>query len=722
MLKKDVFFIKELDCQDEIALIKSVLEKKTGILNLSFDILTSKMIVEYERQVISRSQIIKTVKKVGLQASIWDKSQTSGNRGSFWERQGKLFMVILCGIFLVLGFLSNLYFTKEAIKEFLHNKLEGYTPFISFGFYGLSILAGLWFVVPKAFYSVKRVRGDMNLLMFIAVIGAILIGQWFEGASVAFLFSLALVLEHGSIQRARRAISKLMNLSAKEATLIRGDKQEVVPVETLMIKNKILVKPGEKIPADAKIIEGFSSINQSPITGESMPIQKGVGDEIFAGTINIEAALVCEVTKLHKDTILAKMIHLVEEAHAKKAKTEKWIERFATIYTPVMILIAMAVVFVPPLVYDLSWLDWIYRGLVILVIACPCALVISTPVTIVSALTTSARRGVLIKGGIYLEIPTKLKAVAFDKTGTLTKGKPVVQKTVCLAQLEEEQLIKIAAALEISSHHPLAKAVVDYAKEKNIAFQRAENVVEYRGKGTEGLIDNVTYFIGSYKFLKEKQLESKAFHKEALIFEEQGQTVVVIGDETRILGLIAFSDSPREEMKNILNEFRKVGIERLIMLTGDNAKSAERIAKIVGIDEFYAELLPEDKMDAIESLKEKYDFVAMIGDGVNDAPAMASSSLGIAMGAIGSDVAIESSDVALMADDIGKVPWLIDHSKRTLKVIKQNVVFSLIIKMLFLGLAFFGLASLWMAIAADTGASLVVIFNGLRLLSRKDRN
>ncbi len=720
MLKKDVFFVKELDCQDEIALLKKVLESKKGILNLSFDVISAKMIVEYERNKISPAQIIQYVKGVGLHARLGTKKPDL-EKISAWSKSGRMIMVILSGIFIVAGFLTDHFLVKETIREFHQRHYVKIFPYIPFLCYGISMLTGLWFVVPKAFHSIKRVRGDMNLLMFIAVLGALFIGQWFEAASVAFLFSLALVLEHRTIQKARGAIAKLLNLGVKNARVLTGDQEKIVEVDNLKLGDKILIKPGEKIPIDSIITEGDTVVNQAPITGESMPVEKTVGDEIYAGTVNLQKALVCEVSKLSQETLLAKMIYLVEEAHMKKASSEKWIEKFAGIYTPVMILVALTIALVPPLFFHEHWLVWIYRALVVLVIACPCALVISTPVTIVSALTASARNGVLIKGGTYLEIAAKLEAIAFDKTGTLTKGEPTLAQLISTSDLKEDDLLLIAASLEQNSSHPLASAIVSRAKERQISLTKADSFVEHYGKGAEGKINNVKYYIGSHKFLHERKLESLTVHKEAERLEKQGFSIVALTDETKVLALFALADTPRDHIQPVLRKLKRRGIDKLIMLTGDNTTSAETIANNLGIDEFFSELLPEAKVHTIEKLQETYSYVAMVGDGINDAPALATASLGIAMGTIGSDIARETADIALMTDDLSKLPWLIYHARKALKVIKQNVAFSLVVKVIFLTLALFGLSSLWMAIAADTGAALLVVFNALRLLNKNGK-
>nr|NGX50976.1 putative cadmium-transporting ATPase [Chlamydiota bacterium] len=474
----------------------------------------------------------------------------------------------------------------------------------------------------------------------------------------------------------------------------------------------------EKVPLDAVVEKGSTSINQAPITGESLPVPKEEGDEVYAGTINEEGAIECRVTKGADETTLARIIHLVEEAQSRRAPTQQWVEKFARVYTPIMICLALLVVILPPLLSLGTWAEWFYRGLVILVIACPCALVISTPVSIVSGLTAAARNGVLIKGGMFLEAFGKLRALALDKTGTLTYGRPEVQKIVPLNGHTEEELLERAASLEEPSEHPLARAILKLAKERGIKVERAEDFQITKGKGAEGTFRGTRYWIGSHRFMHEMKQETEEIHQMALELEDAGHSIIAIGNSKHVCGLIGVADEPREDIAAIIQEIKEAGVQHVVMLTGDNQQAAQAIAKLAGVDETQAELLPEDKVKAIERLKAKWGVVTMIGDGINDAPAMAAASFGVAMGAMGTDAAIETADIALMSDDLSKVPWLIRHSRRTLKVIQQNIAFSLGLKVIFLGLAITGFASLWMAIAADTGASLLVVFNGLSLLRR----
>jgi Cd2+/Zn2+-exporting ATPase len=579
------------------------------------------------------------------------------------------------------------------------------------------MIAGLGLVLPKAWRSLISLRPDMNLLMSVAVLGAALIGEWFEGATVAFLFALSLLLESWSIRRARRAIASLMDLSPPIAHLrdASGEVRDVSPSEVL-VGATLIVRPGEKIPLDGRVVKGASSIDQAPITGESVPVEKDVGDEVFAGTINGDGLLEIQSTKAADDTTLARIIKMVGDANSKRAPSEKWVEKFAAVYTPVVMVVAILVLLIPPLAFSGDWSDWLYRSLVLLVIACPCALVISTPVSVVAALAAAARNGVLIKGGVFIELPAQLRAIAMDKTGTLTQGKPAVVDVVPLYGHNETELLERAGALELNSNHPLARAIVEEAKRRGIVVSAAEQFETIQGKGASGIIEGKTYWLGSHRYLEQRGQETPEVHGQLVAMQDAGRTVVVIGNDDHVCGFITLADAIRDETRQAVQLLHDVGIEHVVMLTGDNEGTARAIAKEAGIDEVQAELLPEDKVKAIELLVARYTHVAMIGDGVNDAPALARASLGLAMGAAGSDAAIETADIALMSDDLSKLPWLIQHSRRTLRIIRQNIGFSLAVKALFVVLTFAGYSSLWAAIAADMGASLLVIANGLRLL------
>jgi len=687
------FKVVGLDCAEEIAILKKALAKREGITDLDFDVLNAKMLVTCEN--VSADQIIQWVQDGGLTAVLWKERKTL-EEGTFWSRYGRLFTTVVSGFFLVLAVYFHLRGSQVAPR-----------------LYFMAMVFGAYFVLPKAYLALKRFQPDMNLLMVIAMVGAIAINEWFEGATVAFLFSVAILLEHWSVGRARKAVSALMDLSPTIAHVIdKGDTR----VEEVQVGDRILVRPGEKVPLDGIIEEGATSINQSPITGESLPIHKKEGDEVFAGTLNEDGAFECRVTKGANDTTLARIIHLVEEAQSRRASSQQWVEKFAKIYTPIMICIAILVAIVPPLLFGGGWDMWLYRALVILVIACPCALVISTPVSIVSGMTAAARKGVLIKGGMFLEMPSRLRALALDKTGTLTYGRPEVHRVIPLSGHTEEELLMRAAALEVPSEHPIARAILNYAKKKNVQIKRAEDFQITPGKGAEGTFEGTRYWIGSHRFMHEMKQETPEIHKMALELEDAGHSIIAIGNERHVCGLISVADEPRAQIRQVIQQIKKAGVEQVVMLTGDNKPAAEAIARLAGVDEAQSELLPEDKVEAVEHLKGKWETVAMIGDGINDAPAMAAASFGISMGAMGTDAAIETSDIVLMSDDLSRVPWLIHHSRRSVRTIQQNIIFALAIKSIFLVLAIVGLASLWMAIAADTGAALVVVFNGLRLL------
>jgi Cd2+/Zn2+-exporting ATPase len=572
----------------------------------------------------------------------------------------------------------------------------------------------------KAFYALKRFRADMNLLMVVAIIGAMFINEWFEAAAVSFLFSLSLAIESWSIGRARHAVEALLDLAPSDITIKDDNGQErTIPAATVTIGTVFIVKPGDKIPLDGDVLNGISSVNQAPITGESVPVSKQTGDEVFAGSINGEAVLEIKATKLASDTTLAHIIRMVEEAHSKRANAEQWVEKFARIYTPIVMLLALAVFAIPVLFYSGVWQVWLYKSLVLLVIACPCALVISTPVSIVAALACAARQGILIKGGIYIEAPAHLNAIAFDKTGTLTLGNPVVTGLYPFNNHTAEELLSRAAALESRSNHPLAKAILNYTENQGIQIANAENVTVLPGKGVTGLFNGSDFWLGSRRYLLERGQETPEINQQAMVLEQTGKTVIAIGNDQHVCGLIAVADQPRPQVESVLQSLKKNGIKHLAMLTGDNQITAENIAKACGIDEVHAELLPADKVDVISQMVDQYGNVAMIGDGINDAPALGRANLGIAMGVMGSDAAIETADIALMGDDLSKLPWLINHSKRTLRIIRQNIVFALSLKAAFAILAFLGMATLWQAIAADMGASLLVVANGLRLLKPK---
>lgn len=714
------FKIRGMDCAEEIAILRREIGPLAGgEEHLAFDLLKAKLTIHAPPSTLTEREVLRAVGRTGMSAQIWRQGSEGVEKEGLWQRRGRTLLSAASGLALLAGFVTHA-MLEGGVRAAVGSEGMGLAhgvPVAARIFYALAILAGTWTVVPKAWFSLRRLRPDMNLLMTLAVLGAVAIGEWFEGATVAFLFALSLALEAWSVGRARRAVAALMDLSPETVRLLHpGGREEEVPAGQVEVGALFIVRPGERIPLDGRVAGGASEVNQAPITGESAPVSKGLGDEVFAGTINGDGALEAESTRRAEETTLAHIIQLVEEAQAQKAPSEQWVERFARFYTPAVMGLALAVLLVPPLLFQGVWADWIYRALALLVIACPCALVISTPVSIVAALATAARHGVLIKGGRFVEAPAGIQAVALDKTGTLTRGHPAVVEIVPLAGHGEQELLASTAALEARSEHPLARAILAYAKDRGIEVRPAEDFKILQGKGTTGRFEGSEYWLGSHRYLEERGQETEDIHRSLEEMSRAGRTAVVVGTEDHVCGLIAVADEVRPESKAAVQALREAGVRAIVMLTGDNRGTAEAIGRETGIDEVRAELLPAEKVAAIDQLVARYGRVAMIGDGVNDAPAMARATLSIAMGAAGSDAAIETADIALMADDLSRLPWLIRHSRRTLRVIRQNISFSLAVKAIFVTLTFAGHASLWAAIAADMGASLLVIANGLRLL------
>lgn len=584
------------------------------------------------------------------------------------------------------------------------------------------MLSGGWFLLPKAWDAIRRFRPDINLLVVIAAIGASIIGEWVEASAVVFLFGVAEWLEGWADRRARRATEALLELAPKNALVKREGRFVEAPASEVKVGEIVSAKTGMSIPLDGKVVSGESAVNQAPITGESVPVDKKPGDQVFAGTINGEGSLEIEVTKASENSTLAKIIRLVAEAQEQKAPTQRFVDAFARYYTPLVTVAAVLVFLIPPLAMGGEWNAWLYRACVLLIIACPCALVISTPVSIVAGLTALAKRGVLVKGGAHLETIGRLKALAVDKTGTITEGKPKVNSIDLVHAASEEDVLKIAAAIDDHSAHPLARAIVEHAREWKIEYERASNYQALSGRGAEGIVRDHVYFVGNHRFAHELGVCSDDVEKRLASIEIKGQSVVIVGRKTssagtgEVLGILGVGDTIRASAKEAIQQLHTAGVVQVIMLSGDNQRTADFIAKQVGIDEARGDLLPDDKVEAVKKLKEKHTIVGMVGDGVNDAPAMATASLGIAMGAAGTDAAIETADIALMQDELGKIAETIYVGRRTLGIIRFNITFALGLKAVFLILTLTGNASLWFAILADTGATLLVIANALRLL------
>ena len=722
-----VFKIHGMDCGDEVAVLKSEVGPIVGgDGKLSFDLINGRMSVAGNPDAAVLAQVEKAVARTGMHAEPWTEGSTEGSAAEERRRRTQSFLTVASGVFAALGFAYHAWEAGSivaAVSETPDPAAAG-VPWPAIAAYALSILCAVRYVAPKALLAARRVRPDMNLLMVVAVAGAVIIGQWFEAATVSFLFAVSLALEAWSLGRARRAVAALMELAPATAMVRFSDATErEVQAGEVVVGSLVIVRPGDKVPLDGRVVSGESDVNQAPITGESVPVAVSPGSEVFAGTINGEGALEVETTKAAGDTTLARIIRMVGSAQSRRAPTEQWVERFARIYTPAVMALALAVFLVPPLLLGGAWEVWFYRALVLLVIACPCALVISTPVSIVAALAGAAKQGVLVKGGVHLETPAHLKAIAMDKTGTLTEGRPRVIELMPLGGRSEAELLGLAAALEARSEHPLARAILEKAADQGVPIEPAEGVQAVRGRGVTGRFHGRNAWLGSRRFLEEQDeaLRETELLEKADRLAGAGRTVVAVGDGSSVWGLVAIADAVRPQARRLVADLHAAGIQRVVMLTGDNRATAEAIARETGVDEVHAELLPEHKVEAVEELVKIHGVVGMIGDGVNDAPAMARANLGIAMGAIGSDAAIETADIALMQDDLSRLPWLVRHSRATLAVIRQNIGFSLAVKLLFTILTVVGLASLWGAIAADVGASLLVVLNGLRLLSRDQR-
>ncbi|WP_096550174.1 heavy metal translocating P-type ATPase [Ureibacillus thermosphaericus] len=622
----------------------------------------------------------------------------------FYEKYQTL---LFSGLLIVLGYVSTFVNGEDNLITVL--------LFIS------SIIIGGYSLFKVGLNNLIHLDFDMRTLMTVAIIGAAIIGEWAEGAIVVILFAISENLERYSMDQARKSIRSLMELAPNEALIRRGGEELILPVEEIKIGDIMIVKPGQKIAMDGVVVKGTSTVNEAAITGESIPVEKKEKDEVYAGTLNEEGLLEIRITKYVEDTTLSKIIELVEEAQEERAPAQAFIDRFAKYYTPIIMIIALHVAIVPPLFFGGVWLEWIYQGLAVLVVGCPCALVISTPISIVSAIGSAAKKGVLIKGGIYLEEMGSLKAIAFDKTGTLTKGLPVVTDVKVMDEgSNEKEILAIAYALEKSSSHPLASAIVRRAEEAGV--NHSELVVEQfksiTGKGIQATIGGETYYIGSPNLFIEifQSGLMEVIQKEATTLQNEGKTVMFLGTKEKILAVFAVRDELRETSKEMLEKLHEFGIEKTVLLTGDNEATAKAIGIEAGILEVKADLMPEDKLEFVKTLRKQYGKVAMVGDGVNDAPALAAATVGIAMGGAGTDTALETADVAFMSDDLSKLPFTIKLSRKALAIIKTNIAFALAVKLLALLLVVPGWLTLWIAIFSDMGATLLVTLNSMRLL------
>ncbi|MFQ5629188.1 MAG: heavy metal translocating P-type ATPase, partial [bacterium] len=697
LYRHETMNITDMDCGDCAASIEHILGRVDGILSVSVNYAAEKMRVEYFTELLSHEDIVKRVASLGYKIE-------EEKRVGWLCRNWGLLLSLLCGVFLAFGFFAETFFAL---------------PFrYAVVLYVLAYLTGGWDATKHGIKAALRLRFDIDFLMVVAAIGAAVLGEWPEGAFLLFLFSLGHALEHYATDKARHAIKALGEITPNTARVRRDGAETEMSVEKLERGDVVIVGPGERIPIDGKVIDGESAVDESPITGESVPVEKNEGTQVFAGSINGDGALEIEVTKLAKDSTLARVIQMVEEAQTQKSPTQRFTQRFQGIFVPVILVGVLAVIFVPPLIGLLAWDVAFLRAMAILVAASPCALAIATPSAVLSAIARAARNGVLIKGGVHLENLGTVKAIAFDKTGTLTEGKLEVTDVQPLQDTSAEELLKIAAAVESRSNHPLAQAIVRKAQEKNIAFTSAEDLQSFSGKGVQANLDGKTIAIGNLKLFGEDV--PKVLMEKVQTLEQGGKTTMVVRADGRFLGIIGLADQPRAAAKTVLEKLQRLGIKKRIMITGDNERVAAAIAKIMDLTDFRASLLPDEKVAAIKELTAKHKHVAMVGDGVNDAPAMTTATVGIAMGAGGTDVALETADVALMADDLSKLPFAVGLSRQSRRIIKQNLVISLGVIAALIPAALFGMAGIAIAIVFHEGSTLVVVANALRMLRFSD--
>lgn len=694
------FKVSGMDCSDEVSAIQNAFKIEL-VSGVEANIMKESVTVYHDPK-LPAEKIRAIIEKTGLKV-------VNAPQSFFQDHSKRIALVSTSGISLGLGLIFG---WQELFPPFIVNSL-----------YFISILSAGGIIFPKSLRAMKQFHLDMNVLMTVAVVGAIFIKEYSEAASVVFLFSLAELLEAMSVSRARKAIQEVLKVAPKEAIRVLADgKTEAISAEALNRDDVILVKAGENIPVDGQILEGKSSINQASLTGESIPVPKEAGDTVWAGTLNESGILKVRVHETFKDTKIAKVIHMIEEAQNEKAPSQRFVDKFAKIYTPIIMILAVLVAAIPPLILGYDFNEWFYKALVLLVIGCPCALVIATPISVVSGLTSLARRGVLVKGGVHLESLGKLKAMALDKTGTITEGRPEVQDFKIFNTHSEEEVIRLTASLESVSTHPLAKAIMNYAHEKKVSFSHPKDYEMISGKGAQGEIDGHWYFVGNHLMAHELGICTPEIEAYLDTVEARAMSVIVLGHaphndcKGEKIAVFAVGDKIRNDVKSAIISLHKAGIKTVAMLSGDNQKTVTAVAKDVGIDYAKGALLPDQKVEEVKGLVKKYEFVGMVGDGVNDAPAMAQATLGIAMGVAGSDTAIETADIALMKDELSELPKAISHGRRVLSVIQFNIYFAILIKAVFFVLAFFGLANLWMAVAADMGASIFVTFNALRLL------
>jgi Cd2+/Zn2+-exporting ATPase len=685
-----VFRVEGMDCNEEVVILERRLKPLDGMEAVAADVIGQRLHVKYDAAKLTTSAMVDAVGQTGMR--MWlehdEPLVSDASIRSRWR------LMAAAGGALVFG----------AVASFMDQ------PAVAAALWIAGAAAGGVFPARRALTAVRARTIDINVLMVIAVAGALVIGELLEAVSVVFLFAAAQWLEVRTLERARQAIRALIDLTPRQAIVRRGAVEAVVPIENVALGDVIVVRPGDKVPVDGVVSAGHSDVNEAPVTGESLPVDKAAGDDVYAGSINGRGALELRVTRIGRDTRLARIIHLVEDAQTRRAPVQTFVDRFARVYTPIVIALALAVALVPAVAGGDRGI-WLYRALVLLVIACPCALVISTPVSFVAALSAAARNGVLIKGGAFLERLSQVRTIAFDKTGTLTAGQLSVAAVTPLDGAVPSEVLHYAASVEQRSEHPMARAIVEHARREEVRAAAVSGFIAYPGMGASGVVGNSRVVVGNDAMLRLSDVRVPV-----AAANDDGASQVFVAIDGRAAGVIRITDRPRAAARDALEMLRGQGVRRIVMLTGDRVESARAVAEELGVDEHYAVLLPEEKHARIRALRTEHEAVMMVGDGVNDAPALAAADIGVAMGAAGSDVALETADVALMSDELLKLPYALRLARATVRNVKTNVVVSLTLKAAFLVMAVTGAATLWMAVLADTGASVIVVANALRLL------
>jgi Zn2+/Cd2+-exporting ATPase len=688
-----VFRVEGMDCHEEVVILERRLKPLVGLEAMSADVIGQRLHVQYDAAKLTTADMVDAVGQTGMR--MWLEHEEP--RASAPDVRARFWLTVISGTALTAGLTATV----------LERPLAAALCFVA------GALVGGVYPARRAVTAVRTRTVDINVLMVIAVAGALALGEWLEASSVVFLFALAQWLEARTLERARQAIRALVDLTPRDAIVRRNGVEQRLPVDAIAVGDMIVVRPGDKVPLDGTVVAGHSDVNEAPMTGESLPVDKGPGDEAFAGTINGRGALELEVTRVGPDTRLARIIHLVEAAQSRRAPVQSFVDRFAKIYTPAVIALAVLVAAVPPLAAGADAATWLYRSLVLLVISCPCALVISTPVSIVSALSAAARNGVLIKGGAHLERLAAVRAIAFDKTGTLTRGEPSVSEVMAIGTASPQDVLRFAAAVETRSEHPIARAIAARVRLTGIDVPEVAGFMSLPGLGVEALVSGRAVVVGNETLMTSRGVAALS---DLEGMRRNGHTLVFVAVDRVLLGAIAVADPLRETARETVDLLRSHGIRHVAMLTGDHAASARVVADALALEEHHSGLLPRQKHDQVLALRAAHGATLMVGDGVNDAPALAAADVGIAMGAAGSDAALETADIALMSDELLKIPYALRLARATLFNVKTNVIVSLVLKAAFLVMAISGAATLWMAVLADTGASVIVVANALRLL------